>query len=89
MTPSRPTRLEPASEIARAVRLTNSRFLALSLIDDQADIENELEAIANHLPAGIRVWVGGSEAMARRDLIHRLNWILVRDLDDLDDRLRR
>ena len=79
----------PANEIAHAVRLTSSRFLALSLIGDQPEIENELEAIANNLPAGVRVWIGGGEALIRRELIHRLNWILVRDLDDLDDRLRR
>jgi hypothetical protein len=79
----------PASEIARALRLTGSRFLALSLICDHPDIENEFEAIANHLPAGTRVWIGGGEALARRDLVHRLNWILIRDLDDFDDRLRR
>jgi MerR family transcriptional regulator, light-induced transcriptional regulator len=79
----------PASEIALAVRLTRSRFLALSLIADHLDIEKELEAIANDLPAGTRVWVGGAEALSLRELIHRLDWILVRDLDDLDDRLRR
>jgi DNA-binding transcriptional MerR regulator len=79
----------PASEIALAVRLTNSRFLALSVIADHHEIENELEAIANQLPPGTRVWVGGTEAVIRRELIHRLNWNLVRDLDDLDDRLRR
>jgi hypothetical protein len=79
----------PANEIAHAMRLTGARFLALSLIGDSPDIEKELEAIANHLPAGARVWIGGDEALIRRDLIHRLNWILIRDLDDLDDRLRR
>lgn len=79
----------PASEMALALRTTGSRFLALSVIADHSEIENELEAIAKNLPAGIRVWVGGSEAMIRRELIHRLDWILVRDLDDLDDRLRR
>ena len=79
----------PANEIAHAVRLTSSRFLALSLIGHNPEIENELEAIANNLPSGVRVWIGGGEALIRRELIHRLNWILVRDLDDLDDRLRR
>jgi DNA-binding transcriptional MerR regulator len=79
----------PASEIAMALRLTGSRFLALSVIADNPGIDNEIQAIADNLPPGTRVWVGGSEAVIRRELIHRLNWILVRDLDDLDDRLRR
>ncbi|HVG17444.1 MAG TPA: MerR family transcriptional regulator [Blastocatellia bacterium] len=79
----------PASEIAVALRLTNSRFLALSVIAERPGLEAELEAIATHLPPGTRVWVGGGEAVTHRELIHRLNWILVRDLDDLDDRLRR
>lgn len=79
----------PANEIAQAVRLTGSRLLALSLVDNLPQIEKELQAIADALPAGIRVWIGGSEALKHRELIHNLNWILIRDLDDLDDRLRR
>jgi MerR family transcriptional regulator, light-induced transcriptional regulator len=79
----------PASEIALALRITNSRFLALSLIADRPGIENELEAIANDLPPGTRVWIGGAEAVNHREMIHRLDWIIVRDLEDLDDRLRR
>ncbi|MFP5261256.1 MAG: MerR family transcriptional regulator [Blastocatellia bacterium] len=79
----------PAPEIALALRLTSSRFLALSLVAEQAGIDAELEAIASHLPPGTRVWIGGGQAVIHRELIHRLNWILVRDLDDLDDRLRR
>ncbi len=79
----------PAVEIARAVRLTGSRLLALSLVDENPNTEKELRAIADALPAGTRVWIGGGEALKHRELIHRLDWILIRDLDDLDDRLRR
>jgi methylmalonyl-CoA mutase cobalamin-binding subunit len=79
----------PAAEIAHAVRLTNSRFLALSLISQHPQVEKELHAIANALPAGTRVWIGGNEALQLREFIHSLDWVLVRDLDDLDDRLRR
>jgi DNA-binding transcriptional MerR regulator/methylmalonyl-CoA mutase cobalamin-binding subunit len=79
----------PAAEIAQAVRLTGSRLLALSLVDHNPQIEKELRAIADALPATIRVWIGGGEALEHRELVHSLNWILVRDLDDLDDRLRR
>jgi Predicted cobalamin binding protein len=79
----------PAVEIARAVRLTGSRLLALSLVDSNPEIEKELRAIADALPATTRVWIGGDEALKHRELVHSLNWVLVRDLDDLDDRLRR
>lgn len=79
----------PATEIAQAIRLTGSRLLALSLVDNLPQSGTELQAIANALPAGTRVWIGGSEALKHRELIHSLNWILIRDLDDLDDRLRR
>jgi methanogenic corrinoid protein MtbC1 len=79
----------PAEEIAYALRLTNSRFLALSVVGSQQDVDQELEAIARQLPAGVRVWIGGSDAMNHREFIERANWLLVRDLDDLDDRLRR
>lgn len=79
----------PAVEIARAVRLTGSRLLALSLVDNNPEIEKELRAIADALPATTRIWIGGDEALKHRELVHSLNWVLVRDLDDLDDRLRR
>src|ERR1044072_2146254 len=52
----------PANEIAHAVRLTNSRFLALSLIGDHSEIETEFEALANHLPAGVRVSTAAGRA---------------------------
>src|SRR6185295_3697268 len=79
----------PAAEIAQAIRLTGARLLALSLVDQNPHTEKELRAIADALPAGTRVWIGGGEALKHRELIHKLNWILIRDLDDLDDRLRR
>ena len=79
----------PAVDIAQAIRLTGSRLLALSLVDQNPQTEKELRAIAAALPAGTRVWIGGGEALKHRELIHSLNWILIRDLDDLDDRLRR
>jgi MerR family transcriptional regulator, light-induced transcriptional regulator len=79
----------PADEIAYAVRLTNSRYLALSLVGELPNTEEEFRALAKSLPAATRVWVGGGEALQHRELIHSLNWVLVRDLEDLDDRLRR
>ncbi|HKP13285.1 MAG TPA: MerR family transcriptional regulator [Blastocatellia bacterium] len=79
----------PAGEIAYAVRLAKSRYLALSLVNQHPEAAEELNTLAQQLPASVRVWVGGGEAIQYRDLLHQLDWILIRDLDDLDDRLRR
>ncbi|HSE97698.1 MAG TPA: MerR family transcriptional regulator, partial [Blastocatellia bacterium] len=80
----------PANEIAYAVRLTGSRFLALSLAgSDNPKITQELEAIAFAVGPGVRVWIGGTDAANHREFIERANWVLIRDLDDLDDRLKR
>jgi len=80
----------PAIEIVRAVRLSRSRYLALSIAappDQKTD--QEMSAIADQLSPNTRVWVGGSEAERYRDVVNRANWTLIRDLDDLDDRLKR
>jgi MerR family transcriptional regulator, light-induced transcriptional regulator len=79
----------PADEIAYAVRMTRSRYLALSVVNHHPEAVDELHALAKHLPATVRVWVGGAEVSQYRELLHQLNWVLIRDLDDLDDRLRR
>ena len=79
----------PATEIAIAVRLTNARVLALSLATWHQGIDEELSAISRLVPVSTRVWVGGAEAPSHAELINRANWILVRDLEELDDRLGR
>ncbi|HET9531786.1 MAG TPA: MerR family transcriptional regulator [Blastocatellia bacterium] len=80
----------PASEIVYSVRLTGARFLALSIIGPGDEkIEKELEAIASEVGPGVRVWIGGADAVNYREFIERANWVLIRDLDDLDDRLKR
>ncbi len=79
----------PAPEIANAVRLTGSRYLALSVAIENPQLETELRSLAESLPPSTRVWIGGAEAINHRDLIHSLNWVLIRDLEDFDDRLRR
>jgi DNA-binding transcriptional MerR regulator len=80
----------PAAEIAHAIRLSKARLLALSVVNTSSQ-ENmaELEALAALVPASTRVWIGGAEAINLRDFIDRVDWVLIRDLDDLDDRLRR
>jgi MerR family transcriptional regulator, light-induced transcriptional regulator len=79
----------PADEITYAVRMTRSRYVALSLVNQHPEATDELRALAQRLPVNVRVWVGGAEAIQYRELLHQLDWILIRDLDDLDDRLRR
>ena len=79
----------PAAEIATAARLTNARVFALSLATSYQGIDEELAAISRLVPVSIRVWVGGAEAPRYAELINRANWILVRDLEELEDRLRR
>jgi MerR family transcriptional regulator, light-induced transcriptional regulator len=80
----------PAPETAHALRLSGSRYLALSLATPHDwQINRDIEELAGLLPPGIRVWVGGAEAPAYRQVFDREGWIIIRDLDDLDDRLRR
>ncbi len=79
----------PAAEIAFAVRSTNARVLALSLATWNQRIDEELAAISRLIPISTRVWIGGAEAARHRELINRANWILLRDLDELEDQLRR
>ena len=76
----------PASEIALGVRLTNARVLVLSLATEGARIAEELAAISRLVPFSTRIWLGGAEAAKHEELITRANWIMVRDLEELDER---
>ena len=79
----------PAVEIAEAVRLTNARVLALSLTTEHSRVAEELEALSTLVSASTRIWIYGAEAVKHRILTDHSNWVLVRDLEELDDRLRR
>lgn len=80
----------PASEIVRTAKLTKARVLVLSVIAPQnAPTAEDLNAIAEQIPPYTRVWIAGAEAQNHRGLIEQFNWILVRDFEDLDDRLKR
>lgn len=80
----------PAKEIVYTAKITKARVLALSVISQQtAQTAEELRAIADSLPAHTRVWIGGADAQNHRTLIEQANWILIRDIEDLDDRLKR
>ena len=69
--------------------LLNHLAVLVDSADEHPEAAEELNALAQELGTGGRVWVGGGEAIKYRDQLHQLNWILIRDLDDLDDRLRR
>lgn len=80
----------PAAEIVRAARIVKARVLALSLINSQnPNTRQELLQIAEGVPSYTRVWLGGYESQQHRDIAEKANMIIVRDLDDLDDRLKR
>ena len=79
----------PAIEIAKAVRLTNARVLAINLATEQSRSGEELEALSSFVSAFTRVWIYGVEAAKHTRLADRADWVLVRDLEELDERLRR
>lgn len=80
----------PSQEIVRTVKLVKARVLVMSIVIEQnGQTGEELRAIAGHLPSNVRVWVGGGEAARFRDVIEQSDWILIRDMEDLDDRLKR
>lgn len=80
----------PAQEIVRTVRLTKARVLVLSAIAPQGGhTAEELKTIADTVPPNTRVWIAGGDAQNHRALVEQANWILVRDFEDLDDRLKR
>ncbi|MFN0087013.1 MAG: MerR family transcriptional regulator [Blastocatellia bacterium] len=80
----------PSREIVRTVKLVKARVLAMSIITEQnGQVEEDVRAIADLLPSNVRVWVGGGEAARFRNFIEQADWILIRDMEDLDDRLKR
>lgn len=79
----------PAAEIALAVRLTGARVLALNVATAHYRIGDELATISRIVSGSTRVWISGAGALSQREQIDRANWILVRDLDELDERLTR
>jgi MerR family transcriptional regulator, light-induced transcriptional regulator len=79
----------PAAEIALAVRLTNARVLSLSVGTESYKIDEELDTISRIVSGSTEVWISGTEASRQRARIGRANWILVRDLEDLDTRLKK
>ncbi len=80
----------PAAEIVRASKIVKARVLVLSVVTSQnGETMEELKLLAEQMPQFCRVWIGGGEASKYRNLIDQADWILVHDLEDLDDRLKR
>jgi methanogenic corrinoid protein MtbC1 len=83
----------PAQEIVRTVKLVKARVLVMSIVIEQSgqngQTGEELLSIAGHLPPNVRVWIGGGEAARFRNIIEQADWIMIRDMEDLDDRLKR
>ena len=79
----------PAAEIALAVRLTNARVLTLNVATENYRIDEELETISSVISGSTQVWISGTAAFRQRAHIGRANWSLVRDLEELDDKLTR
>jgi DNA-binding transcriptional MerR regulator len=77
----------PAAEIALAVRLTNAGVLALSLSAGQSGIDEELVLVSRLAPASTRIWILAAEASQHGELITRANWLLMRNLQELDEQL--
>jgi DNA-binding transcriptional MerR regulator len=77
----------PAAEIALAVRLTKARVLSLSLGTAYTGANQELEAISRRLPVSTRVWISGTQAKRHGESLAPTNWIVVHDLEQLDDLL--
>jgi DNA-binding transcriptional MerR regulator len=78
----------PAAEIALVVRSTKAQVLSLSLTTDRRRADQELDALSRIVSPTVRVWIGGAQAIKHKELIDRANWVLIRDLDELDDRLK-
>ena len=80
----------PATEIIRTVKTVRARVLALSVVNSlNQQTGEDLNLIAASLPQTTRVWIGGAETAKYRSLIERADWVIVRDAEDLDDRLKR
>ncbi|HVF91546.1 MAG TPA: MerR family transcriptional regulator, partial [Blastocatellia bacterium] len=76
----------PAAETAHALRLSGARYLALSLLTPHdGQIAKDIEELASLVGPAARVWVGGSGTQEYTEIIERAGWIIIRDLDDLDD----
>jgi len=79
----------PADEIVLAMRLTKAEVLLLSIVSAVPLVAEELASISKLAPVTTRIWVSGTAAEQYRDLIARANWVLIRNLEELEERLMK
>jgi len=78
-----------ATEIGLTVRLSNARVLALDIRSQGYRMAEELETISTVVDGSIQVWITGAADLRPRVDPGRATWLLVRDLEHLDELLRR
>lgn len=79
----------PAVEIAGAVRQSQARAVALSLVypEDDSRMETELTLLRELLPADVAILAGGRAMPAYRDTIQKIGAVPTGDLSDLATKL--
>jgi methanogenic corrinoid protein MtbC1 len=74
----------PASELARAARLSRAWAVALSVVGIAPDAaRREIEELCRVLPNGVQVWVGGRRVPELRNLPARV--LVITSLLDIED----
>jgi hypothetical protein len=77
----------PADEIVFSARSTKASVLLLGVVSNLPLVAEELASISRLAPLTTRIWVTGAAVDQNKDLIARANWVLIRSLEDLDERL--
>jgi DNA-binding transcriptional MerR regulator len=76
-----------ADEIVVSVRSTKASVLLLGIVSNLPRVTEELASISRLAPLTTRIWVTGVAVDQYKDLIARANWVLIRNLEELDERL--
>jgi len=75
----------PGDEIVLATRLTKARVLLLNITTDLPGIADELALLSRLAPVATRIWITGAGVEHYKGVITRANWVLMRDLEELDE----
>jgi len=79
----------PVREIANAAGLTGARVLVINFETAYARAAEDLATLSRLVPTFTRVWIYGAEAPKHRSSIDEFGWVLIQDIDGLDERLKR
>ena len=81
----------PASEIAAGARRTSARVVVLGSTGagGEGEAERAIARLAEELPAGVELWVGGPSTPAVESAASQAGAALVGDFDALEERLVR